>query len=107
MKAIDFACRLLQSLSREQHSDISQRALLGLAAGLETAADIAYCLGMNTSATTTALRKLEAEQLVRSVHSNWSVYRLTPTGKALVASIFSFLPSPPPKHEKKTPPHHQ
>lgn len=106
MKAIDFACRLLQALSHESHSDTMQRALLGLAAGLETAADIAYCLGMNTSATTTALRKLEAEQLVRSVNSSWCVYRLTPSGKALVASIFSFLPAPPPKHEKKTPPHH-
>ena len=106
MKAIDFACRLLHALSREAHSESMQRVLLGLAAGLETAADIAYCLGMNTSVATTCLRKLQKEQLVSSVNSSWSVYRLTAAGKELVASIFSFLPTPPPKHEKKTPPYH-
>ncbi len=107
MKAIDFACRLLRALSTEEHSDSMQRVLLGLAAGLETAPDISYCLGMNTGVATTCLRKLQREELVNAVSGSTCIYRLSPRGKKLVASIFSFLPTPPSKHaQKKTPLHH-
>ncbi len=108
MKAIDFACRLLLSLSQEPHSDIMQRILLGLAAGLETSEDISKCLGINSGACTTGLRRLKAEKLVTDVCGDWSYYRLTEQGKAVIIKIFSFLPpSPLNKHEKETSPQYR
>lgn len=94
MKAIDFACRLLLALSQEPHSDIMQRILLGLAAGLETSEDIGNCLGINTGACTIALRRLHAEDLVTNISGKQTFYRLTDQGKMVVAKIFSFLPPP-------------
>ncbi|MBE6419245.1 MAG: hypothetical protein E7031_03865 [Akkermansiaceae bacterium] len=94
MKAIDFACRLLRSLSEEPHTESMQRVLLGLAAGLETSADIAGTLGLTVSTCTICLRRLKAEELVTDICGDWCYYRLTAKGKQLVASIFSFLPAP-------------
>ena len=94
MKAIDFACRLLHALSAEPHSESMQRVLLGLAAGLETSADIAHELGLSPSTCTICLRRLKAEELVTDICGDWCYYRLTAKGKQLVAGIFSFLPAP-------------
>lgn len=94
MKAIDFACHLLYSLSEEPHTDSMQRVLIGLAAGLETSADIARNLGLTTSTCTICLRRLKSEDLVVDVCGDWCYYRLTAKGKQLVAGIFSFLPAP-------------
>lgn len=94
MKAIDFACRLLHALSAEPHSESMQRVLLGLAAGLETSADIAHELGLSPSTCTICLRRLKQEGLVTDICGDWCIYRLTPQGKKTVAGIFSFMPHP-------------
>lgn len=93
MKAIDFACHLLYALSEDPHSESMQRVLIGLAAGLETSADIARNLGLTTGTCTICLRRLKAEDLVADVCGDWCYYRLTAKGKELVAKIFSFLPA--------------
>ena len=94
MRAIDFACRLLLSLSREPHSLTMQSVLLGLAAGLETSEDISNCLGLSPSSCTSCLKRLKAEDLVTDISGSWVYYRLTPHGKSVVAKLLSFLPSP-------------
>ncbi len=100
MKAIDFACHLLHALNEEPHTESMQRVLIGLAAGLETSADIARCLGLTTSTCTICLRRLKAEELVADICGDWCYYRLTAKGKKLVAEIFSFLPAPHPSCAK-------
>lgn len=94
MKAIDFACRLLASLSKESHSLTMQSVLLGLAAGLETSEDISACLNISRSTCTMSLQRLKDEDLVTDIRGYQVYYRLTPQGKALVAKILSFMPSP-------------
>ena len=94
MKAIDFACRLLKALNNEPHSDIAQRVLLAVAAGLEFSADIAQFMGLTPSGCSLALRRLANEGLLTCICGEYSYYRLTPQGKQVVAGIFSFLPRP-------------
>lgn len=94
MKAIDFACRLLRALADEPHSESMQRVLLGLAAGLETAADIAHQTGLTPGTCTACLRRLKQEGLVADICGDWCIYRLTQQGKKAVAGIFSFMPRP-------------
>ena len=93
MRAIDFACRLLDSLSKEPHSLTSQSILLGLAAGLETSEDISSFLNISRSTCTISLQRLKNEDLVTDIRGCQIFYRLTPQGKSLVAHLLSFMPS--------------
>lgn len=80
MKAIDFACRLLARLNRDDMPAATRQVLLAVAAGLPEARDIAR------------LTALERQGYIRCHDTAHRGFSLTPCGKERVASLFSFLP---------------
>ncbi len=92
MKAIDFACRLLASLSDDELPFLSQLVLLTVAAGLETSPDIARFSGLSPSACSGILRSLTHKNLISRAGGPQATYQLAPAGKQRVREYFAFLP---------------
>ncbi len=92
MKAIDFACRLLVSLTEDTLPLPTQQVLLAVAAGLQTGADIARFMGITPSVCAGILRSLAHRNLIQRVNGLHAVYELAPAGRDQVRRYFSFLP---------------
>ncbi len=92
MQAIDFACRLLARLGEDELPLPSQQVLLAVAAGLETAPDIARFTGLSSSSSSGVLRSLAHKGYLSRVGGSQAVYLLAPAGKERVRQYFSFLP---------------
>ena len=93
MNAIDFAVRLERKLLQMPHPRNESLALIGIAAGLHTAHDIAVNYGLTQGPITVALKRLSNKWLVLERHKDnepWWV--LTEEGKKQVALMLSFLP---------------
>lgn len=91
MKAIDFACRLLARLAKDEMPDGSQRVLLAVAAGLPEAPDIARLTGLAPTACAQTLARLRKQGFVLCNDAIHGGHILTPTGKAKVAGFFDFM----------------
>lgn len=94
MQAIDFATRLAASLLTTPASLAESAVLFALAAGLDTADDIAHTIGLSAAATRTHLHKLTQRSLTES--ASWTadgtpIYRLSHTGRDLIRTTLSFL----------------
>ncbi len=92
MKAIDFACRLLARLAEDSLPLPTQQVLLAVAAGLETAPDIARFTGLSSSSCSGILRSLAHKAIINRVNGNHVIYQLAPSGRKLVRQYFSFMP---------------
>ncbi|MDO5450089.1 MAG: helix-turn-helix domain-containing protein [Akkermansia sp.] len=92
MKAIDFACRLLARLNRDDMPAATRQVLLAVAAGLPEARDIARLTGMTAQVCSNLLTALERQGYIRCHDMAHRGFSLTPCGKERVASLFSFLP---------------
>ena len=67
MKAIDFACRFLSRLQRDELSPAARLVLVAVAAGLEDKTDISRETGLSHSVCTTQLRHLQFQGLLRCI----------------------------------------
>lgn len=93
MNAIDFAVRLERNLLQMPHPRNESLALIGIAAGLHTAHDIAVNYGLTQGIMTTALKRLANKYLVIKRLKNGEPYWvLSDDGKQQVALLLSFLP---------------
>jgi len=103
MKAIDFACRLLAKLAKDDLTPTAQHILICVAAGLETSPDIARFTGLTQNVCSAALRGLERKKLVRRALRGHCVFLLTSGGKKRIGNLFNFFPATPSHEEEKTP----
>ena len=96
MQAIDFATRFFKSVIKHDLTHNQMGALLGVAAGLDTAYDIAsFYEQENVSIIKTALNKLVKRGLLTVTIDDFAgvdEYHLADEGKELVKSLFLFLP---------------
>lgn len=92
MKAIDFACRLLARLNRDDMPAATRQVLLAVAAGLPEATDIARLTGLLPQTCSSLLTTLERQGYVKCHDRSHRGFSLTPCGKDRVAKLFSFLP---------------
>lgn len=100
MKAIDFSCHLLAGLNDLTGATtgltlFELKLLIGIAAGLHYSEDLARVLHLHTGSTTISL-----ERLLRSGYAcaftadsapDYVGYKLTASGKEIIAKLFSFL----------------
>lgn len=101
MKAIDFACNLLKTMSESTLSMSNERVLFCIAAGLHYKEDISSFMG-NSSAVAAGLKRLEGQQYVVLQNKQSEYYSLTEEGRRHITHLLRFLPTPV-THEKKTP----
>ena len=87
MKAIDFACRLLVNVSRDDMTPATRLVLLCVVAGLDTSEDISSFTGLIPSSCTAILRNLENRNLLLRVGSGREVYITTAAGRERVKSL--------------------
>ncbi len=93
MKAIDFACRLLYALERDELPAAAQRVLISIAAGLETCRDIARHCGIDSPTCQCSIRHLEKLELLKRLNERTPLeYGLSELGEARIRTILSFLP---------------
>lgn len=92
MRAIDFACRLLVNISRDDLPPAARLVLLCVVAGMETGEDIAAFTGIVPRSCTAILRHLEGAQLLRCVGGE--VYLTTPEGRERVRRLLAITPAP-------------
>ncbi len=93
MKAIDFACRLLFALERDELPAPAQRVLISIAAGLETCRDIARHCGIDSATCQASIRHLEKLSLVQRIGERSPLeYELSELGESRIRTILSFLP---------------
>lgn len=90
MKAIDFACRFLSRLQRDELSPAARLVLVAVAAGLEDKNDISHETGLSHSVCTTQLRHLEQLGELRCVSPLAERYVLAPAGKNRLRRWFNF-----------------
>ncbi|MBQ2814886.1 MAG: hypothetical protein IJE66_07790 [Akkermansia sp.] len=90
MKAIDFACRLLVNVSRDDMSPAARLVLLCVMAGLESSDAIALFTGMSVRTCTGVLRNLESRQLLCRIGDD--LYLTTAGGKERIRRLFDFNP---------------
>ena len=81
MKAIDFTCRFLSRVQRDELSPAARLVLVAVAAGLEDKNDIAHETGLSHSVCTTQLRHLEKLGEIRCVSLLAERYVPAPAGK--------------------------
>lgn len=90
MKAIDFACRFLSRVQRDDLSPAARLVLVAVAAGLEEKADIARETGLSPSVCTTQLRHLNLQDELRCISPLSERYVLAPAGKERLRRLFNF-----------------
>lgn len=90
MKAIDFACRFLSRLQRDELSPAARLVLVAVAAGLEDKNDISHETGLSYSVCTAQLRHLEKLGVLRCVSTLSERYVLAPSGKERLRRWFDF-----------------
>lgn len=90
MKAIDFACRFLSRLQRDELSPAARLVLVAVAAGLEDKTDISRETGLSHSVCTTQLRHLQFQGLLRCISPLSERYVLAPDGKKRLQVWFNF-----------------
>ncbi len=95
MKAIDFACRFLTRVHRDDLSPAARLVLVAVGAGLEESSDIARETGLSPSVCTTQLRHLHTQGEIRCISSLCERYVLTPVGKARLRRLFDFHTTAP------------
>ena len=94
MKAIDFACRFLTRVQKDDLSPAARLVLVAVGAGLEDKHDISRETRMSPSVCTLQLRLLEQKGEVRCLSHLSERYVLAPAGKARLRSLFDFNLSP-------------
>lgn len=96
MTAIDFATHLAKAFLTAELSQHESATLIAIAAGLDTARDIARFLDQSTTAIHSAIAKLTKRKLIHPatwLDDGTPVYRLTPEGKdTLRTHFFSAIP---------------
>lgn len=90
MKAIDFACRFLTRVQRDDLSPAARLVLVSVGAGLEDTHDIARETGLSPSVCTTQLRLLSKQGEIRCVSVLVERYVLAPAGKERLRRLFDF-----------------
>ena len=90
MKAVDFACRFLSRLQRDDLSPAARLVLVSVAAGLEDKTEISRETGLSLSVCTTQLRHLLFLGDLRCLSSLSERYVLSPSGKKRLAQWFNF-----------------
>lgn len=90
MKAIDFACRLLTRVQRDDLSPAARLVLVCVGAGLEEKNDISHESGLSLSVCTTQLRLLTKLEEIRCVSVLSERYVLAPAGKERLRRLFDF-----------------
>ncbi|MDO5473170.1 MAG: hypothetical protein Q4F35_07530 [Akkermansia sp.] len=93
MKAIDFACNLLKTLSESNLSTTNERVLFCVAAGLHHKEDICTFIG-NSSAVSVSLKRLANHGFVVLQNKVTEYYSLTDEGRSHIAHLLRFLPTP-------------
>lgn len=94
MKAIDFACRFLTRVQRDNLSPAARLVLVAVAAGLEDKYDIGRETQLSPSVCTTQLRLLEKQGEIRCISQLAERYVLAPPGKARLRHLFDFHTAP-------------
>lgn len=94
MKAIDFACRFLTRVQKDDLSPAARLVLIAVAAGLEEKCDISHETALSQSVCTTQLRHLEQLGEVRCISSLIERYVLAPAGKQRIRRLFNFHIAP-------------
>ena len=95
MKAIDFACRFLTRVHRDDLSPAARLVLVAVGAGLEEQEDISRETGLSPSVCTTQLRHLHTRGEIRCISMLCGRYVLAPAGKARLRRLFDFHTSAP------------
>ncbi len=90
MKAIDFACRFLTRVQKDDLSPAARLVLVSVAAGLEEKNDISRETGLSHSVCTTQLRHLELKGELRCISPVSERYVLAPAGKERLRRLFNF-----------------
>lgn len=95
MKAIDFACNLLKTISEHSMSEACIRVMFCIAAGLHYKEDINNFLnnGCNNGNTGNTLRRLEHMNFIVLKDRDTEYYSLTEKGKSTIAHLLRFLPT--------------
>jgi hypothetical protein len=93
MKAIDFACRFLARLQRDDLPPATRLVLIAVGAGLEEKEDISRETGLSASVCTTQLRQLHLRGQVRCIGTLTERYILAPAGKERLRRLFDFKTS--------------
>ncbi len=93
MKAIDFACRLLVNVSRDDMTPATRLVLLCVMAGLDTGEDISSFTGMTPSSCTTILRNLESRKLLLRIGHSREIYITTAIGRERVKRLLDVNPA--------------
>lgn len=94
MKAIDFACRFLTRVQKDDLSPAARLVLVAVAAGLEDKLDIGRETSLSLSVCTTQLRLLEKLGEVRCISPLSERYVLAPAGKERLRKLFNFHIAP-------------
>lgn len=94
MKAIDFACRFLSRVQRDELSPAARLVLVAVGAGLEDKEDISRETGLAASVCTNQLRHLLSLGELRCVSTICERYVLAPPGKARLRRLFDFHTAP-------------
>ncbi len=94
MKAIDFACRLLTRLQKDDLSPAARLVLIAVGAGLEDKYDISREVALSQSVCTNQLRHLEQLGEVRCISPLTERYVLAPAGKERLRRFFNFHLAP-------------
>ena len=96
MQAIDFGTRFIKAVIKSELPYYQAGCLLAIAAGLDTAYDIANFYDMpNTRTINPSLKSLAKAGYLVATPDDFAgidIYRLSDSGKALVKKMFSFLP---------------
>lgn len=90
MKAIDFACRFLSRVQRDDLSPAARLVLVAVGAGLEDKEDISRETGLSHSVCTTQLRLLNLRGEIRCISILAERYVLAPAGKERLRRLFDF-----------------
>ncbi len=90
MKAIDFACRFLSRVQRDELSPAARLVLVAVAAGLEHKDDIAHETGLSPTVCTTQLRQLCMRGEIRCISILAERYVPAPAGKERLRRLFDF-----------------
>ncbi len=94
MKAIDFACRFLTRVHRDDLSPAARLVLVAVGAGLEEKEDIARETGLSPSVCTTQLHHLLSLGELRCLSMLSGRYVLSPAGKSRLRRLFDFHAAP-------------
>ena len=94
MTAIDFACRFLTRVHRDDLSPAARLVLVAVGAGLEEKEDIARETGLSPSVCTTQLHHLLSLGELRCLSMLSGRYVLSPACKSRLRRLFDFHAAP-------------